>query len=381
VLQSPCKETQERDKIALARSRSFASARDLVRLSSRGQWVQRTMWKDTLDQATRLRADEQPFVIATVVAYKSPQSARPGSKAIILPDGSIDGWIGGGCVQPIVIREAQTALQSGKPRLVTISPDSAHDDWKGVQSYQMTCQGGGSLEIYLEPVLPKPELLIVGNSPIAQILCGMGKLLDFKVLVADPEASQERFPESDLVIADLAQVRSRIGPGSYVVVATMGTGDEEGLEAVVGTTPRYLGFVASKEKAKGLFEYLRGKGVPSEHLERITCPAGLELGGETLPEIALSVMAGITKLRRSVSRPESGKVETHKSSPPVMNDSAESRESSLSRDPVCGMTVDPASAKYQSLLESATFYFCCIRCKESFDRSPESYLTQVAGGL
>ena len=340
------------------------------------------MWKDTLDLASSLRDEEQPFVIATVVAYKSPQSARPGSKAIILPDGSIDGWIGGGCVQPIVIREAQNALQSGKPKLVTISPDSAHDDWKGVQSYEMTCQGGGSLEIYLEPVLPKPELLIVGNSPIAQILCGMGKLLEFKVVVADSEARQERFPEADLVLTDLTESRSRIGPGSYVVVATMGTGDEEGLEAVVGTTPKYLGLVASKEKAKGLFEYLRGKGIPSEHFERVKCPAGLELGGETLPEIALSVMAGITQLRRSNSEPASDHVKCQTSSLPVMSALAEPRESStLSRDPVCGMTVDPASTKYQSKIEAATFYFCCIRCKESFDRSPESYLTQPAGGL
>ena len=340
------------------------------------------MWKQIPDQANRLRAEEKPFVIATVVAYKSPQSARPGSKAIILSDGSIDGWIGGGCVQPIIIREAQNVLESGKPKLVTISPDSAHDDWKGVQSYQMTCQGGGSLEIYLEPVLPKPELIIVGNSPVAQILCGMGKLLDFKVVVADPEANKERFPDADHVIADLSQARSRIGLGSFVVVATMGTGDEEGLEAVVGTAPRYLGFVASKEKAKGLFEYLRGKGVSAQHLERVTCPAGLDLGGETLPEIALSVMAGITQLRRRRSEPDSNRLKSQTSSLPVMSASANPSEAStLSKDPVCGMTVDPSNAKYQSHLEAETFYFCCIRCKESFDRSPESYLTQTAGGI
>ena len=341
------------------------------------------MWKDIVDQAAQLRADERPFVIATVVAYKSPQSARPGSKAIILPDDSINGWIGGGCVQPIVIREARIALQTGKPKLVTISPDSAHGDWKGVEAYLMTCQGGGSLEIYLEPVIPKPELLIVGNSPIAQILCGLGKLLDFKVCVADPDATPERFPEADLVMTDLAAARSRIGPDKYVVVATMGTGDEEALEAVVGTTPKYLGLVASKQKAKGLFQYLREKGVAAAHLDRVTCPAGLELGGETLPEIALSVMAGITQLRRSIQEPESGHDRTQKMNLPVMNNAApaESRDSSLSRDPVCGMTVDPASAKYRSDFENATVYFCCIRCKESFDRSPESYRTQVAGGL
>lgn len=341
------------------------------------------MWIDIFAEADRLRAEELPFVVATVVAYKSPQSARPGSKALILPDGSIEGWIGGGCVQPIVIREAQKALHTGKPKLVTISPDSAHDDWKGVEAFQMTCQGGGSLEIYLEPVLPKPELLIVGNSPIAQILSGFGKLLDFRVCVADPDAKPERFPEADLVITDLAATRSRIGPNSYVVVATMGTGDEEGLEAVVGTTPKYLGLVASKEKAKGLFQYLRDKGLPAEHLDRVRCPAGLELGGETLPEIALSVMAGITQLRHARTEPASDRAKARDATLPVVNHptpAVTAKSPGQSRDPVCGMTVDPTSAKYNSGFEDATVYFCCIRCKESFDRSPESYRTQIASG-
>jgi xanthine dehydrogenase accessory factor len=158
------------------------------------------MWNNTIDiidQAARMRADEQPFVIATVVAYKSPQSAKPGSKAIIKPDGSINGWIGGGCVQPIVVREARKALSTGKPKLVSISPEAAHGDWKGVAAYLMTCQGGGSLEIYLEPVIPRPNLVIVGNSPIAQIITGFGRLLDFKVSVADIDANREKFPEAD----------------------------------------------------------------------------------------------------------------------------------------------------------------------------------------
>src|SRR5712692_10431410 len=210
------------------------------------------MWSDIIEQAGRLRAEEQPFVLATVVAYKSPQSAKPGSKAIILSDGSVTGWVGGGCVQPIVLREAQKALETGKPKLVSISPESTHGDWKGVEAYQMTCQGGGSLEIYLEPILPKPELLIVGRSPVAQILSGLGCLLDFKVSVADPEATVDQFPEADLVLTDLSLVNTRISEGSFVVVATMGTGYEEGLEAVLETSPKYLGLVASNEKARSL---------------------------------------------------------------------------------------------------------------------------------
>ena len=341
------------------------------------------MWNNILDQAARLRDEDQPFVIATVVAYKSPQSAKPGSKAIITPNGSIDGWIGGGCVQPIVIREAQKALQTGKPRLVSISPDSAHGDWKGVESYEMTCHGGGSLEIYLEPVLPRPELLIVGNSPIAQILAQLGRLLDFKVCVADPEASQERFPEADAVLTDLEEARGRIGSSSYVVVATMGTGDEEGLEAVVGSSPCYLGFVASKEKATGQFQYLRDKGVPADSLDRVKCPAGIELGGETLAEIAISVVAEITQLRRSISKQAVESFNESKgASLPVIPSAASSEGHGEARDPVCGMTVDTTTARYTSILENVTFFFCCIRCKETFDRSPATYLDLThSGGL
>jgi xanthine dehydrogenase accessory factor len=333
------------------------------------------MWNDLLEKAARLRAEEQPFVIATVVAYKSPQSARPGSKAIVMPDGSIDGWIGGGCVQPIVAREAQKALQTGRPKLVSISPEAAHGDWKGVEVYQMTCQGGGSLEIYLEPVIPRPELLIVGRSPVAEILAGLGRLLDFKVTVADPEASPEQFPEADLVLADLQAARARISSESFVVIATMGNGDEEGLEAVAGTSPRYAGLVASKEKAKSLFEYLRDKGAQAEHLDRIKCPAGLELGSETLPEIALSIMAEITRLRRASVEQIAEPARTSKGKGlPVIERSDESI------DPICGMSVETSKAKYKSVHEEKTFYFCCLRCKETFDRSPQLYLETTARG-
>jgi xanthine dehydrogenase accessory factor len=330
------------------------------------------MWNDILEQADRMRAEGEPFVIATVVAYKSPQSAKPGSKAIIKADGSVSGWVGGGCVQPIVVREAQNALNTGKPKLVSISPEAADGDWKGVEAYLMTCQGGGSLEIYLEPVLPKPDLIVVGNSPVAQILTGLGRLLDFKVCIADPEAERELFPGADEVWTDFESLRGRINSRSYVVVATMGTGDEEGLEAVVGTQPQYLGLVASEEKARSLFQYIRDKGTPDEDIERVNCPAGLELGAETLPEIALSVMAEITQLRRAVSEQSLEPVKISMvASLPVMQITAES--SSESVDPVCGMAVATVNAIYKTAFEEKTVYFCSLRCKVAFERTPQNY--------
>ena len=291
-----------------------------------------------------MRAREEPFVLATVVAYKSPQSAKPGSKAIIKSDGSLVGWVGGGCVQPIVLREAKQALQTGKPKLLTISPDASRDDWQGVESFRMTCEGGGSLEIYLEPVLPKPQLVIIGSSPVAETVAQLGALLDFKVVV----------------VSDFSNARDHISDDSYVVVATMGNADEEGLSAVIGSRPRYLGLVASKKKSQALFEYVRATGATDEDIAVITCPAGLEIGSETLPEIALSVAAEIVRVRRT-----------------TVEEEAVVKTVATAVDPICGMPVDVENAKYTSVVDGQTIYFCCLRCKETFDQPQISQITQI----
>lgn len=293
------------------------------------------------DQCNDLRAREEPFVLATVVAYKNPQSAKPGSKAIIKADGSMTGWVGGGCVQPIVLREAKQALQTGQPKLLTISPDAPREDWKGVQSFRMTCEGGGSLEIYLEPFLPKPQLVIVGSSPVADALAQLGAMLEFKVVpIKDPKSAKDH-----------------INDDSYVVVATMGNQDEEGLLAVIGARPKYLGLVASRKKSEALFEYVRGVGATDEDIAVIKCPAGLDIGSETLPEIALSVAAELTRVRRT--------------------NAEQIQTVATAVDPICGMTVDIDNAKYISVADGKTTYFCCLRCKETFDHPQISQITQI----
>lgn len=302
------------------------------------------MFGDLLERAVELRAKGEPFVLATVVAYKRPQSAKPGSKAIISQDGTVTGWVGGGCVQPIVIREAQKVLEQRKSNLIVISPESTHPGWDGVKEYLMTCQGGGSLEIYLEPMLPRPELIIFGQSPVAQVLAELGKILDFNVTTVDPS-------------------QANIRPQSYVVVATMGDGDEEALTAVAGSKASYIGFVASREKSSKLFQYLREHGIADQDLKQIKSPAGLELGAESLPEIAFSVMAEILQLNRqqqtSSAKPDKAKI-------PVL-------EIRTAIDPICGMTVDLKNSKYSSSYESKTYFFCCQRCKDTFEKAPAQY--------
>jgi len=301
------------------------------------------MFGDLLERAVELRAKGEPFVLATVVAYRRPQSAKPGSKAIISQDGVVTGWVGGGCVQPIVIREAQKVLEQRKPNLVIISPDSTHAGWDGVKEYLMTCQGGGSLEIYLEPMLPRPELIIFGNSPVAQVLTQLGKILDFNVIEGNS--------------------RNQIRPQSYVVVATMGDGDEEALTAVAGSNASYIGFVASREKSSKLFEYLHANGITDQDLKQIKSPAGLELGAESLPEIAFSVMAEILQLNR---QQQSSSAKSEKTKIPVL-------EIRTAIDPICGMTVDMKSSKYSSSHDSKMYFFCCLRCKETFEKAPAQY--------
>jgi xanthine dehydrogenase accessory factor len=301
------------------------------------------MFGDLLERAVELRAKGEPFVLATVVAYRRPQSAKPGSKAIISQDGVVTGWVGGGCVQPIVIREAQKVLEQRKPNLVIISPDSTHPGWDGVKEYLMTCQGGGSLEIYLEPMLPRPELIIFGNSPVAQVLTQLGKILDFNVIEGNS--------------------KNQIRPQSYVVVATMGDGDEEALTAVAGSNASYIGFVASREKSSKLFEYLRGNGIADQDLKQIKSPAGLELGAESLPEIAFSVMAEILQLNR---QQQSSSAKSEKAKIPVL-------EIRTAIDPICGMTVDMKSSKYSSSYDSKMYFFCCLRCKDTFEKAPAKY--------
>jgi xanthine dehydrogenase accessory factor len=203
--------------------------------------------------------------------------------------------------------------------------------------------------------LAKPQLLIIGRSPVAQTISQLGRLLDFKVIVADPEARSESFPDADLVLTDLNIVREHINGDSFVVVATMGNGDEEGLLAVAGTRPRYLGLVASAKKSQALFEYARTTGASDEDIATFKCPAGIDLGGETLPEIAVSVAAELVRVRReSVEQTVDG---------------------ATAVDPICGMTVEIDNAKYKSVVNNETIYFCCLRCKETFDR-PQ--ITQIA---
>jgi xanthine dehydrogenase accessory factor len=309
---------------------------------------------DIYDKASHLRADGTPFVLATVVASYAPQSVRPGAKAIIHADGTLDGWVGGGCVRPVILQEAAEALVDGRPRLVRMNVGNAtaparHGD---VREYPMTCQGEGGVEVYLEPVLATPRLVVLGHTPVAQSLARIGRELGFEIVVASMGGSAEQFPHGTHVAADAPAALAGADLFTAVVVATMGAGDEDALAAAVSSDASYVGLVASRKKATHLLEYVRATGVASERLARVKFPAGLDLGGMTAAEIAVSIAAEIVQRRYAAQGAEPA-----------------TAAPASAVDPVCGMPVDPATATHTLLVGEETIYFCCPHCKARFERS------------
>ena len=338
------------------------------------------MTDDIFATAAQLRADRTPFVMATVVASYPPQSVRPGAKAIVRADGTIDGWVGGGCVRPVVLQESADALADGRPRLVRMNagPNATADSGDvirhgDVREYPMTCQGEGGIEIYLEPVLAAPRLVLLGHTPVVQSLARLGTELGFEIVVASAAVPGDFFPTGVRVSADVAGALIGADATTCVVVGTMGAGDEEALEAAAASDAAYVGLVASRKKAQYLIEYVRANGVPDERLARVKYPAGLDLGGMSVAEIALSVLAEIVQQRYG-----KGGGQAAQSSPPPR---PESLPVSLGRgsgaapprvafpvDPVCGMPVDPATATHTLVEGGRTLYFCCPHCKSTYVR-------------
>src|SRR3984957_1966508 len=251
------------------------------------------MFDEFLRKASELRAADCPFALAIVVKYEPPVSGKPGDKAIIQPDGKIWGWIGGGCVQPLVIREALKAIQEGSPRIVRIAPSAALEEAAGIVNYPMSCHGGGGLDIYIEPVLPKSRILIFGRSPAAQSLAKLGKAVGFGISVIAPDASRENFPDADFVGREMHPIENKNASETYIVVATQGEHDQEALEYALHSNARYISFIASRAKARKIIGFLAEKGVPPELLNRIKAPAGLQIGTSSSEEIAVSILAEI----------------------------------------------------------------------------------------
>jgi xanthine dehydrogenase accessory factor len=300
---------------------------------------------DVLEELAGLARSGQAFALATVVWRQPPSSSQPGARAIITAEGEVRGWIGGACAEPAVIREAQQAIADGQARLLLLgTPEqfgvafgSVPD---GMTVIPISCQSEGALEVYIEPVLPVPHLVIVGGSPMARTLASLAGALGWR---ADLTSG------ADFATADAGEL-------SMIVVATQGHDDEDVLERAIAARPAYLGLVGSRRRGATVLGYLADRGVPQDELDRVRVPAGLDLGRTTHQEIAVAILAELVQLRASgaLARPVAAP------------------QASFA-DPVCGMTMAVTAASRPLRHDGVDYYFCSAGCRQAFEQDPDAY--------
>src|SRR5580704_17211965 len=296
-----------------------------------------------MQQATELARRGEPFALATVVWRQAPSSSQQGAKALITADGGLHGWIGGACAEPTVIREAREVIHSGAARLLLLGdPEqfgyqaAAGDLPDGMSFVPISCQSEGAIEVYIEPVLPVPHLVVVGTSPMAGTLAELARALGWQ---ADLIAGQ------DFTAANAT-------PRSLVVVATQGHDDEGVLERAVAARPAYLGLVGSRRRGTAVLGYLADRGVPQDQLDRVRVPAGLDLGRTTHAEIAVAILAELVQLQAAGGG--GGALPA-----PVLPAAATGpagTSPAAATDPVCGMSVPIGPGTRTSRRDGETYY-------------------------
>ena len=323
------------------------------------------MFDDFLEASQKLHKNKEPFAIALVVRREIPSSGKPGDKAVIQKDGKLIGWVGGGCTRGIILKEAADALKDGNPRLVRISPEGETETKSGVIDYRMTCHSGGSVEVYIEPVLPKPELIIMGKSQVAMALSKLGKAMDYPVTVFSKGADDLMFPNANAIF-ERALTEKDINPYTCIIVCTQGDNDEDALEQAVKSGADYISFIASRKKGSAIFHALRQRGISFDQLKNIKTPAGIDINAKLPQEVAVSIIAEIVTQIRSEEVKQETKSETK-------TDENTDKNSNIFINPVCNIPVEKSTAKHVIEYEGDSYYFCCDGCKISFEKEPAKY--------
>jgi xanthine dehydrogenase accessory factor len=322
---------------------------------------------EILKEAGELEQRGQAFALATVVWRQGPSSSQQGARAIITADGELHGWIGGACAEPTVIREAQRVIADGAPRLLLLGSPGQFGAAvpEGMTVVPISCQSEGALEVYVEPVVPAPHLVIVGRSPMAHTLADLAGALGWRTdLVPAGEFTAEAASER-----------------SMVVVATQGHGDEEAVEQAVAARPAYLGLVGSHRRGAAVLGYLADRGLPADQLDRVRVPAGLDLGHITHQEIAVAILAELVQLRASGALAgANGAAARNTAAPPGTATTSAPAGAVLAApvkaqavDPVCDMTVPATAASLPLVQDGVTYYFCSTNCRRKFEQDPAAY--------
>jgi xanthine dehydrogenase accessory factor len=289
-----------------------------------------------LEMARDLNGRGEPYALVTVVRAVAPTSAYLGAQAIVLADGTLHGWIGGGCAKSVVIGSAQSAIENGEPKLVRISNDHIYPE-EDVEHYAMACASNGSIELFIQPYSVRSALCVMGSTPAA---------------------AEARF------LAERLQIRLTDTPGEapVVLIATQGQGDEEALEAALRSPAKQVLLIASRRKAEKLRGVMRMRGIDESQLARLQAPAGPDAGAKTPGEIALVAIVGVLALLRGRSQ-----VPVNADAPGI------AAEEGKFINPVCGIAVSIANPKHIEKYEGVSYYFCCDGCRTTFQKDPAKY--------
>ena len=288
-----------------------------------------------LDLARDLNRRQEPYALITVVRAIAPTSAYLGAQAIVLSDGTLHGWIGGGCAKDVVIGAARQAIVNGTPKLVRISNDRLQSD-SDVEQHSMSCASNGTIELFIQPYGPQSAICVLGDTPAADEARFLAERLRIR-LVDSPDAAK------------------------IVLVATQGQGDEVALERALLSRADHVLMIASRKKADLLREIMRTRGVSAEQINRLVAPVGPDAGAKTPQEIAMVAIVGVMAYQR-------GRAERPASAQPVV---AKAGKNFI--NPVCGMAVDIATAKHVETLNGVDYYFCCDGCLTTFRQNPAKY--------
>ena len=331
---------------------------------------------NVMARAVELRQQRQPFVLASVIWRRAPSSGQQGSQAVILPDGSMRGWLGGACAEPTVIVEALACLDHGESRLLCLGPMDGRDRSRspalgqadghsdghsdGLRSIAMACDSEGAMEIYLEPSLPAPQVVVIGRTPAVDSIASVAAAIGWDAVIVDDGGQPDQHANPELVRTSLELSGLAIDQATAVVVATQGHYDDVALAAALGTDAGYIGLVASAKRAEAMCDYLRSQGFGDDDLARICAPAGMDLGRIPNREIAAAIMADL------VARRAEGQLAANNAAAPQ-----DRPEEAI--DPVCGMTVLVADARYHTVHDGTDYYFCAAGCQQRFESEPEVF--------
>jgi xanthine dehydrogenase accessory factor len=323
----------------------------------------------------KLGSEDKAFVLVGVLRTEGPTAIKAGNKAIILSDGTVEGWIGGHCTEDEIVSTARDCLKDGTTRYLNLT----------------TCQGG-RMDVYLEPYLPKRSLVIFGHVPIVEALLRLAKTLNFNVIIVDKNSSKEKFPEADIVDTAIPEHSSHSSffgksvDNTFAVIATMGDFDAQHALTLCELGLPYIGIVAGKKRATELISFLKAKNISEQQISKIRSPAGIYIRAVTAEEIALSIMAEIVEFARASTTTElqtmyAFTVKEQRSSIGHSNSTSKADVATETRtdqtiyiDPVCGMTVDSSALFHSRSPEGAEVYFCCEECKLTYELNPQKYV-------